>query len=181
MIQARFAIAHGWMTIGRVGVKIRTSEQDRESRLTGMSGCNTLLVTPFAHVELRSSAGTRVRDFVYVFGYEGTYEGQNIIRTLHWYLFEVTTNELRLRANQTVERLPDARSPALIQRPELLENVILRDAANNTVEWSLPTWHLEGALRDVPPEAAPGGVHGLDTASVMTRADALSVWFRRAR
>jgi len=154
MTHAQFATSAGLVTIDRSGVTVQTEEREQQSRLIGVSGCTTLFVTPFAHQEVNDSSSTKAKNLFYVFGYEGAYEGSNIVRTLHWYLFELVNNELQLRTNQSVDRLQDVRSPAVTQHPELLSNVNLR-AGNNTVEWSLSAWHLKGSVPFSPSVERP--------------------------
>ena len=111
-----------------------------------INACQTIVITPFGHVQVSNGDGTRIRDFVHVFGIESTREGVQITRTTRWYLFEVAQGELRLRTTQVLEKLQDVRSPSLVQRPELLDGVGLQEARDGTVEWALPAWHLEGSL-----------------------------------
>jgi hypothetical protein len=146
LVPAQFPIANGLMTIDHGRVQAQVGEHHWESSFPGFNGCQTIFITPFGHVQLSNRDGTSVRDFVYLFGIEGSREGVQIVRTLRWYLLEVVADQLRVRATESVERLKDVRSPAVVQRPELLDGVTLRERPDGTVEWALPAWHLEGSL-----------------------------------
>ncbi len=149
LLPAQFPIAYGWMKINHGRVEAQVGDHHWESQFGGFNGCQTIVITPFGHVQLSNPDGS-VRDFVYLFGIEGSREGVQIVRTLRWYLFEVVPDQLRVRTIESVEKLKDVRSPALVPRPELLDGVTLREGRDGTVEWALPAWHLEGPLRASP-------------------------------
>jgi hypothetical protein len=62
----------------------------------------------------------------------------------------VTPDQLRIRTAQSVEKLQNVRTPTLVPRPELLDDVALRAGPDGTLEWALPAWHLAGSLRVSP-------------------------------
>jgi hypothetical protein len=148
--RAEFAIDNGSLTIEHGLVEAQVGEHHWESVFVGFNGCQTIVITPFGHLQVRDPAGRSARDFVHLFVIEGTREGAQIVRTLRWYLWEVIPDQLRIRTAQSVERLQDVRTPALVPRPELLDDVALRAGPDGTLEWALPAWHLAGSLRVSP-------------------------------
>ncbi len=146
LLPATLSIANGWMTIEHGWIQAQAGDHHWESPFAGFNGCQTVVITPFGHAQVSNRDNTSARDFVYLFGIEGSREGVQIARTLRWYLFEVMADQLRLRAAESVERLKDVSSPAVAQRVELLDSVTLREGRDGTVEWELPAWHLKGSL-----------------------------------
>jgi hypothetical protein len=73
LVPATFSIENGSITIEPGHVQVQRGEHRWESPLMGaINACQTVIITPFGHVQVSNRTGTSNRDFVYVFGIEST-------------------------------------------------------------------------------------------------------------